>query len=112
MLRNAGLGLAVLALTAVIASPAMADTLPVKRAEKNGDRARVAERLQQVGVPAAEAVEQVAKLPSKDVAFFAADGDRVQVVAGLWSEEWLVGGGFLALMGVITYIMLDDATHE
>jgi hypothetical protein len=112
MLRHAGLGLAVIALSAVIASPSYADVLPVKRASKGGERAKVAERMQQLGVPAPEATAKAAKMASQDVAYFAGNDERMQVSAGLWSEEWLIGGGAVLALGVLAYIVIDDASHE
>lgn len=73
--------LCVLLVVSVSATPVWADVLPVKRGAKNGnDRAKVAERLREVGLPAAEATDHAARLTSQDAAYFAADMERVQVV--------------------------------
>ncbi len=109
MTRRIGLALVTMALGVIIAPGAWADVIPSKRAAKSNDAARVTERLEQVGVPQAQAREQASKMTSDDLAFFSRGAERVQVVAGLTLQEWLLGAGFLGVISLVAFIVIDDA---
>lgn len=83
----------VLAIVALFTPPIAADVIPSRRgsdAKKN--QQKVATELTKRGVDATTAQAQVLEMSSNDLAYFAADGRRVQNAAGLLLEEWILGG--------------------
>ena len=77
---------AVLAL-AVLAAPLYADHAPSKRKTDKAGAARVADRLVSLGMDKTAAELQVSVLTDKEIAYFAADLSRVQVV-GAQGDNW------------------------
>jgi hypothetical protein len=72
--------LCVVLMLSVSATPVWADVLPVKRAPKSDDRAKIAGRMQELGVPAAEAAAKAARMSPEDASFFASGPQRMQMV--------------------------------
>ncbi len=72
-----------------------ADHAPSKRKSDAAASDKVKARLVQLGMADSAASKQVAAMTSKEIAYFAEDPSRVQLVGGLWGEEWVLGGGFL-----------------
>ena len=72
-----------------------ADHASSKRKSDAAASNAVKARLVELGMTDATATKQVASMTSKEVAYFAEDTSRVQLVGGLWGEEWVLGGGFL-----------------
>jgi hypothetical protein len=80
--------------------PAFADVIPSRRAEQYPEARRVVQgRLEQLGLPAAEAVRHVDDLTPAEIVYFAADVNRVQAAGGLYWYEWILG---VALLGGLT----------
>lgn len=109
MLRFSGLAAAFLAIGAGVSAPAFADVLPSRRPDEGREAGQVACRLQGVGIPRVEAAGQTAALTPGDLAYFAEGEQRVQVVAGLWLEEGLIGGAWIGLIGYFAFLIYDDA---
>ncbi len=110
MHKQTGLLLSALALAVVIPGrPLLADHVPSRRARDAAAAAKVESRLVELGATRQAASEQLASLTPQEISFFAADPSRVQVVSGLWAEEWLMGGGFLGLILLITAGLASNA---
>ncbi|MBI2932935.1 MAG: hypothetical protein HYY16_14925 [Planctomycetes bacterium] len=107
MSKRIGSVLTALSMAVLLAPQAWADVLPSKRAQA-GDEACVQEQLTRVGVSAAEAREQAASLTGEELTYFAG-GNRVQVVAGLYMEEWLTSVGFLGFLGALSFVVVDSS---
>lgn len=109
MLKKSGLALCSLAMLILAAPAAWADVLPSRRIERAPEAAPVAQRLADVGVPLHDAMAQASAMSADDAAFFSEDADRVQVVAGLWAEEWLFGILGLTIVGWAAFVIGDGS---
>jgi hypothetical protein len=80
-----------------------ADVIPTKLPSQKDQiaRAAVEQRLVELGSDAKEAHDQVAILSDEVVERYADSPESVQVVTGLYFEEWLLGGVFLGLLIII-----------
>lgn len=107
MVRRAGFVLTAIAMAVLVAPAAWADVIPSKRAAASDDAGRVKDRLVRVGVSPVEANEHASSLTERDAAFFARGENGVQVVAGLWLEEWLIAGGAALLVAVAIFVIWD-----
>ena len=102
-MKLTGLLLSALALGLILPGrPLLADHVPSKQARSAAAAARVESRLVELGAARPDACAQVASLTAEEIAYFSSDPARIQVVAGLTSEEWLLGGGFLGIMLLAT----------
>ncbi len=106
MIRS-GIGLSLAALVLLVAAPSV--SADVARARKPADAAKVASRLEAVGLPASTAAAQAASLTAPETAFFAADPSRVQVVGGLTTGEWL---GSLIILGFVAFIYFGHVSNQ
>ncbi len=99
--------------------PLCADHVASRRAGIRTDAERVAGRLSELGLAAAEAERQVRSLTSDELAFFSRDLSRVQVVGArqdffsgdsdnLWYES-VAGAGFFAIGMASIFLMV---THK
>jgi hypothetical protein len=89
--------------------PCYADVMPTRRpAERNGAAERaVKDRLEQLGLNAAQARHELGELSASETAYFAADVNRLQPVGGLYWYEFLIGVGVLAGL-VALYLWVTD----
>lgn len=85
------------------AVPCLADVIPVEYADAAGKQQQVvADRMTDLGVPA----DRAGRLSSGELAYFAAQPERIQAAGGLYWYEWLLGAGVLAgiiIVGVILH---------
>jgi hypothetical protein len=93
MMQRTGFLLAITAAAFMVPGRiAFADEAPSKRTHDQAAAEKVTGRLLELGLTQQDASSQVSSLTTKDLNYFAADpGSRIQVVAGLWREEWLFG---------------------
>ncbi len=98
MVKLTGLGLVGVGLVVILAQPCWADVIPSRRASQNGDAKKVTTDLEKTGLKEVQAQHQTRHLSQADLAYFAAEPSRVQVVGGLIFEE-IVGGA--ALLGIV-----------
>lgn len=93
---------------AVLAVPLWADHAPSKRKADGVNASRVAERLVGLGMDRAAAERQVTVLTDRELAYFAADLSRVQVVGA--AQDMFSGGADLTwYQAVIGIAMLIGA---
>jgi hypothetical protein len=100
-----------LCLLAVItpALPCFADVIPTSYDRKSkADRQAVQSRLEVLGATPSAAELRVQHLSADELAFFAAQPDRVQSAGGLYWYEWLGGAAFLVLLGIIYFTVTGD----
>lgn len=110
MMKRVGLVLAAAGMTVLVAgSPAWADHLKAKKAHNPSQAQAVKTRLVELGATDAAASRQVNSLTQAELTYFAADTNRVQVVAGLWGEEWIVGSVFLGIIAGIALWITNEA---
>jgi len=107
-MRLTGLALATVALCVMIAPPAWADVIPSRQADSDADAGRVQDRLVEVGVSPVRAADLTAALTADELAFFAKDPQSVQVVGGLWLEEWTTGLVFLGGVAAAYVLYVSD----
>jgi hypothetical protein len=101
---------ALLCLMAVLtaAVPCFADVVPTQYDRKSKeDRQAVQARLEGLGASPAAAEQRVRHLSSEDLAFFAAQPERVQSAGGLYWYEWVGGAAFLVVLAVIYFTVTD-----
>ncbi len=106
-------GLIVLMAFAVFCAPLCADHAPSKRKASAEKAAKVTERLVQLGMDKTAADRQVKALTEKEIAYFAADTQRIQIVGAsqdMWSGEadliWyelVLGAGMIVGAGVAIF---------
>ena len=99
-------------------SPCLADVIPTRRAADTTDSSKKVEsRLQQLGVSADAAKEQVRNLTDDQTKYFAADSERIQLVGqenwggqsdNMW-WEWVFGILAIAAAGAIILIAVHNA---
>jgi hypothetical protein len=107
MLKTLGVAASTLAFFVLVpGAPAFADHVSSKRKASAQAAGRVEDRLVNVGMDREAARDEVASMTASDVSYFSADAERIQVVAGLTSEEFFVGGGFLGLMSLLTLFLI------
>lgn len=102
---------ALLCLTAVLiaASPCLADVVPTAYDTKStSDRHAVRERLESLGSAPEAADLRVRHLSPDELAFFAADPERIQSAGGLYWYEWLGGAAFLAGLAIAYFTVTGD----
>jgi len=85
---------------AVLVPAVRADVIPTRIAtsEEREERAQVEARLNEIGLNGDQARGHVDRLLPDDVSQMAARPDSLQMVSGLWFEEWIIGLGFAALI--------------
>ena len=89
------------------ALPCLADVIPTRRIERNpAAEQKVKARLEQLGVPAPEALRQVNDLSPQDTAYFADHPERIQMAAGLYWYEWLGGLAFAAAIAIVLIVRI------
>ncbi len=101
---------AILCLTAVLATaaPCLADVVPTQYDSKSAkDRQAVQARLETLGSTPAAAEQRVRQLSADDLAFFAAQPERVQSAGGLYWYEWIGGAAFLGVLTIIYFTVTD-----
>ena len=91
-------------------SNAYADILPSRSAKKGkSEKIRVATELSQRGVDPRSAVDQVNEMSARDLDYFVADPNRIQLAAGLLLEEWILAGGYsLFVLYLLAVIALEE----
>jgi hypothetical protein len=102
---------AILCLTALLtaAAPCLADVIPTRYDTKSkDDRQAVQARLEGLGSTPAAAEHRVRHLSADELAFFAADPERVQSAGGLYWYEWLGGAAFLAILAIGYFTVTGD----
>lgn len=102
---------ALLCLTAVLvaASPCLADVVPSSYdAKSTSDRQAVRERLQSLGSAPEAADLRVRHLSADELAFFAAQPERIQSAGGIYWYEWLGGVAFLAAIAIGYFTVTGD----
>ncbi len=110
MFKPTGLLLCALAMGVILPGRVLwADHVPSKRSRDAAAAAKVESRLLELGATAEAASRQVGSLTSEELAFFAADRSRIQVVAGLSGEEWLMGGAYLGGILLVLAAILSSA---
>lgn len=100
----------ILCLTAVLlaAAPCLADVVPTQYDTKSKqDRRAVQARLETLGATPAAAEHRVQRLSAQELAFFAAQPERVQAAGGLYWYEWLGGAAMLAAITIIYFTVTD-----
>ncbi len=104
MVKLTGLGLVGVGLVVIMAQPCWADVIPSRRASQNGDARNVTTGLEKTGLNEVQAQQQARHMSPGDMAYFATDPARVQLVGGLIFEE-IVGGALLLgiILGVYAY---------
>jgi hypothetical protein len=108
-MKRTGLTLAVVALAVLVPGPSsFADHLKAKKAHDPAAASKVKARLMDLGMSEADAAREVGSLTSSEIAYFASEPDRVQVVAGLWLEEWILGLAFGAALVTAWFIVWSD----
>jgi hypothetical protein len=108
-MKRTGLTLAVVALVVLVPGPSsFADHLKAKKAHDPAAAAKLKARLTELGMSEGDAAREVGSLTSSEVAYFVSQPDRVQVVAGLWIEEWIIGLAFGAALITAWYIVWSD----
>jgi len=110
--------LVALAVAGFLAQPLYADVIPTRRAADTTDSSKKVEsRLQQLGVSADAAKEQVRNLTDDQTKYFAADSERIQLVGqenwggqsdNMW-WEWVFGILAIAAAGAIILIAVHNA---
>lgn len=101
---------ALLCLTAALtmAAPCLADVVPTQYDSKSAkDRQTVQSRLETLGSSPAAAEQRVRQLSADELAFFAAQPERVQSAGGLYWYEWLGGAAFLGVLTIIYFTVTD-----
>jgi hypothetical protein len=101
---------ALLCLTAflIAAGPCFADVIPAQYDTKSKeDRRAVQARLEGLGSAPDAAALRVQHLSADELAFFAANPDRVQSAGGLYWYEWLGGAAFLGILAVMYFTVTD-----
>jgi len=89
--------------------PCFADVIPTRRVDTDkASEQKVQARLQQLGVSPADAARQVRDLSPEETSYFAQDGARVQVAAGLYWYEWLGGLFVIVVLTAFIYRKLTD----
>ena len=89
-------------------APCFADVVPTQYDTKSkADRQAVQARLESLGVAPASAEQRVRRLTSEDLAFFAAQPERVQAAGGLYWYEWMGGVAMLAAITIIYFTVTD-----
>jgi hypothetical protein len=89
-------------------APCFADVVPTQYDTKaKEDRQAVQSRLETLGVAPAAAEQRVKRLSSEDLAFFAAQPERVQAAGGLYWYEWMGGIAMLAAATIIYFTVTD-----
>lgn len=112
-MRKLGLILAAVAAVAILPGTyAWADHAPSKRKADAKNAETLKARLMELGMSDAAAKSQVASLTSKEIAYFAEDPARVQVVGALWAEEWVLGGAFLGACIAVGATLLINASDN
>jgi hypothetical protein len=81
---------------------AAADVIPTKTdAPDRSAATKVKSELVKRGVHPQQADQQVSKLTDRDLSYFSAQPDRIQLGAGILTEEWVLAAIFLAVITVI-----------
>ena len=93
---------------AVVAAPLWADHASSKRKADPANAARVAERLVVLGMDRTAAERQVTVLTDRELAYFAADLSRVQIV-GAPQDMWSGGADITWYEAVIGVVMILGA---
>ena len=112
MLKQTGIVLTVAAVIAILPGAAMADHIRSRKGPDASATEKLKNRLLELGVTGATADHQIGSLTSKEIAFFAEDTSRVQLVVGLWGEEWVIGGTYLGAVGVVGTALWINAKNE
>jgi hypothetical protein len=89
--------------------PCFADVIPSRRQESNrAAEQTVKSRLEQMGVSSTEAEQQVRDLTSKEIAYFGANPDRVQMAGSLYWYEWVAGAAVaIIITGTIIALKIE-----
>lgn len=91
------------------AAPCFADVVPTQYDAKSPeDRAAVQSRLETLGASPAAAELRVRQLSASDLAFFAAQPERVQSAGGLYWYEWLGGAVTLGVLTILYFTVTGD----
>ena len=108
-MRKSGFGLAITATLTLALSPlaAHADVARARKSSAASETVKV--RLTGLGVESAKADSTVASLTGSEVRFFAQNPDRVQVVGGLHTIEWLGG---LMIGAVVLYFYFGHVSNQ
>ena len=90
-------------------TPCLADVIPTSYDQKSkADRQAVQSRLEDLGSAPAAAELRVRHLSADELAFFAAQPERVQSAGGLYWYEWLGGAAFLGILAVMYFTVTGD----
>ncbi len=106
------------AIAGLCSTPLYADVIPTRRTDDRTDASqKVQARLQQLGLTADAAKDQVQKMTDEQTRYFAASPERVQLVGqgenwggqsdNLW-WEWLFGIGALVGAGLIIFFAAQN----
>ncbi|HEX7899227.1 MAG TPA: hypothetical protein VF950_15785 [Planctomycetota bacterium] len=91
------------------ATPCFADVIPTAYDQKSkADRQAVQARLEGLGSAPAAAELRVRHLSADELAYFAAQPERVQAAGGLYWYEWLGGAVFLGALAVGYFMVTGD----
>ncbi len=86
------------------AVPCLADVIPTAYDESDpAHRKAVQARLEELGSSPAAAEQRARHMGAQELAWFAADTDRIQSAGALYWYEWLIGAGFLAILTFIYF---------
>ena len=89
----------------VASIPCLADVIPTKYDETNpAQQKAVQARLEELGSSPGAAEQRVRHMGPEELAYFAADTDRIQPAGGLYWYEWLIGA---AVLGLLAFIYFD-----
>ena len=112
MLKRFGIVLAAAGLLALLPGPAFADHIKARKGAEAAAAAKVKARLVELGMTERAATDQVGALTPKGISYFAEDPSRVQLVGGLWGEEWVLGAGFLGTLILVGVSLLIRAKNN
>lgn len=89
----------------VAAVSCFADVIPTKYDETNPSQQKAVQaRLQELGSSPQAAEERAKRMGAEELAYFAADTNRIQVAGSLYWYEWLIGA---AVLGILTFIYFE-----
>ncbi len=104
-MRNALLCLLALQLAAV---PCLADVIPTTYDETSPSQQKAVQaRLEELGSSPGAAEHRVKRMGAEELAYFAAEPDRIQAAGALYWYEWVIGAGFLGLLAFIYFEVTD-----